>query len=73
MKVIIKNPEAFQKIFNTSVEEAKYSAENLVELFSRLMALGEDCIGMRVSLGAASFVVVREDDNFILVEEPKEC
>ncbi len=71
MKIVVKNPEEFQKIFNTSVEKAKYSAENLAELFSRLATLGEDCVGMRVSLGAASFVVVREGDNFILLEEPK--
>jgi len=71
MKVAVKNPETFKKLFNTDVENAKYTAENLAELFARLMTLGDACIGMRVSLGGASFVVVKEEDTFFLIDEPK--
>ena len=69
MKIVIKNPEEFQKIFNTDVVKAKYVAKNLAELFTRLEELGEDCVGMRISLGAASFVVVKDGDNFILLDQ----
>ena len=60
MNVVVKNPESLKRIFNTSVEKAKYSAENLAELLGRLAVLGNECVGMRVSLGGASFVVHRE-------------
>ena len=69
MNVVVKNADEFQKRFCTTVEQARAAASNLAELFQRLAALGEDCVGMRVSMGSKPFVVVRERDTFILVEE----
>ncbi len=69
MNVVVKNADEFQRRFCTSLEQARATAANLAELFQRLSTLGEDCIGMRVSMGGKPFVVVREGDTFILVEE----
>ncbi len=69
MNVVVKNGIEFQKRFNTSVEEARKTAANLAELFQRLSTLGDECVGMKVSMGGKPFVVVREGDNFVLVEE----
>lgn len=69
MKVVVKNAEEFQKRFNGSLEQAAQLASNLAELFQRLSTLGEDCVGMKASVGGKPFVVVREGDTFILVEE----
>jgi hypothetical protein len=69
MNVVVKNPSGFHRIFNTDVERAKMAAANLAELFQRLSILGEDCVGMRVSLGGVRFVVMREGDTFVLAEE----
>lgn len=68
MNILIRNPAEFQRRFNASVSDAKYAASNLAELFSRLEILGDDCVGMKVSLGGASFVVVKEGDTFVLVD-----
>ncbi len=59
----------FQKRFNTTLHEAKTAARNLAELFERLEKLGKDCVGMKISLGGRPFVVEREGDTFILVED----
>lgn len=68
MKIVVKNPIEFQKRFSTNVEEAQNNAANLAELFKRLKELGEDCVGMKVSMGGRPFVVVREGQTFILVD-----
>ena len=69
MNFVVRDPVEFQKRFNTTVAQAKNAAKNLAELFERLETLGEDCIGMKVSLGGRPFVVEREGDTFILVED----
>jgi len=69
MNVVVKNAVEFQKRFNTSVEEARSMAANLAELFQRLSTLREECVGMKVSMGGKPFVVVREGNDFILIEE----
>jgi len=71
MNFVVRDPVEFQKRFNTTVEQAKTSARNLVELFNRLETLGEDCVGMKVSLGGKPFVVERDGDTFILVEDSR--
>lgn len=68
MNVAVKNPVEFQKRFNATLREAKNAARNLAELFERLETLGEDCVGMKVSLGGKPFVIERQGDTFILVE-----
>jgi hypothetical protein len=70
---VVKDAEEFQKRFCTSVEQARRTAADLAELFQRLSALGEDCVGMKVSVGSKPFVVVREGDTFVLVEESTGC
>ena len=69
MNFVVRDPVEFQKRFNTTVAQAKNAAKNLAELFERLETLGEDCVGMKVSLGGRPFVVEREGDTFILVED----
>jgi hypothetical protein len=69
MNFVVRDPVEFQKRFNTTVAQAKDSARNLAELFERLETLGEDCIGMKVSFGGRPFIVEREGDTFILVED----
>ena len=66
---VVRDPVEFQKRFNTTIAQAKSAARNLAELFERLETLGEDCVGMKVSLGGKPFMVEREGDTFILVEE----
>ena len=69
MRFVVRNPDEFQKRFNATVEEAKMSAKNLAELFERLEELGDGCIGMKVCLGGKPFVVIREGDTFVLIED----
>lgn len=69
MNFVVRDPVEFQKRFNTTVAQAKNAAKNLAELFERLETLGEDCVGMKISLGGRPFVVEREGDTFILVED----
>jgi hypothetical protein len=73
MNVVVKDAEEFQKRFCTSVEQARRTAADLAELFQRLSALGENCVGMKVSVGSKPFVVVREGGTFLLVEESTGC
>ncbi len=69
MKVVVKDAEEFQRRFCTNLEQARMMAKNLAELLERLSKLGDDCIGMKVSMGGQPFVVVREGDTFVLVDE----
>ena len=68
MNVVVNNGFC-QKMFNTRIEQAKLNASHLAELFERLATLKEDCVGMKTSIGGRSFVIVREGDTFILVDE----
>ncbi|MBW2970429.1 hypothetical protein KY309_02810 [Candidatus Woesearchaeota archaeon] len=68
MNLLVRDPQQFQKRFNTSLEEAQNNAENLAYLMKRLKELGPDCASIKLSIRGKPFIVLKDGEDYILVE-----
>jgi hypothetical protein len=66
MNVRVRDAFEFEKKFTGDVEDVKEYARNVSMLFERLSELGTKCVGLRVKINDALFVVIKEGDSLVL-------